>query len=116
MVYSSKLYEVTDNVALTRHLFGPTVLTYSLPLWNQLEPEQQEAVQAAADFAIEASRALAPKREQAALEMLREQGMTVSEVDTAEFVEAAIPLQEELAEEIGAGDLLEQIRTLAEAD
>lgn len=116
MVYSSKLYEVTDNVALTRHLFGPTVLTYSLPLWNQLDPEQQEAIQSAADFAIEVSRALAPKKEAAALELLRENGMTVSEIETTEFVAAAIPLQEQLAEEIGASDLLEQIRAIAAPD
>ncbi|RUT34740.1 TRAP transporter substrate-binding protein [Arsenicitalea aurantiaca] len=113
MVYSSNLFEVTDSVALTRHLFGPTVMTYSLPLWNQLSAEQQELLQEAADFAIEVSRALAPGREQQALQLLIDEGMTITEVDTTRFAEAAIPLQDELAADAGATDLLEQIRAAA---
>jgi tripartite ATP-independent transporter DctP family solute receptor len=114
MVYSAKLYEVTNHVALTRHLFGATVMTYSLALWNQLTPEEQGVLQDGADFAIEVSRALAPGREVAALDLLREQGMTVTEIDTTSFAEAALPLQEQLAEEIGARDILDQIRDAAE--
>ncbi|WEX10913.1 TRAP transporter substrate-binding protein [Chelativorans sp. AA-79] len=114
MVYSSKLYEVTDHVALTRHLFGPTVMTYSLPLWNQLAEEERQVVQDAADFALEIARAMAPGREQEALDKLVEEGMTITEVDTSPFMEAAQPLQDELAGTIDASDLLEQIRAAAE--
>ncbi|WP_099827582.1 TRAP transporter substrate-binding protein [Oceaniglobus indicus] len=114
MVYSSKLYEVTDNVALTRHLFGPTVLTYSLSQWEALTEKEQEVVQAGADFAIEVARALAPGREAAALDLLREQGMTITEIDTSGFAEAAVPLQDELAAGIDATDVLADIRAAAE--
>lgn len=114
MVYSAKLYEVTKHVALTRHLFGPTVVTYSRALWAQLDPAEQAVIREAVDFAIEVSRALAPGREIAALDLLREQGMTVTEVDTSGFAAAAVPLQNELADGIGARDLLEKIRTSAE--
>jgi TRAP-type transport system periplasmic protein len=114
MVLSSKLYEVTEHVALTRHLFGVTVITYSLPLWNQLTEAEQALMQEAADLAIEINRALAPGREQQALAALQEVGMSVHEIDTTSFRDAAAPLQEELAEEIGATDLLNDIREAAE--
>jgi tripartite ATP-independent transporter DctP family solute receptor len=114
MVYSAKLYEVSDHLALTRHLFGPTVMTYSLPLWNQLTPEQQTFVQDAADFALEVARAMAPGREQEALEKLVAEGMTITEVDTSDFVAAALPLQDELAGGIDAADLLAAIRAAAQ--
>jgi TRAP-type C4-dicarboxylate transport system substrate-binding protein len=89
-------------------------MTYSLALWNQLTPEEQGVLQDGADFAIEVSRALAPGREVAALDLLREQGMTVTEIDTTSFAEASLPLQEQLAEEIGAREILDQIRAAAE--
>ncbi len=114
MVQSANLYEVSDHIALTRHLFGPTVMTYSMPLWNQLSEDEQQVVQAGADWAIEVARALAPGREQQALEQLQEEGMTVSDVDTSQFEEAAQPLQEELAADIDATELLEGIRAVAE--
>ena len=110
MVYSAKLYEVSDHLALTRHLFGPTVMTYSLAEWNKLSPEQQTVVQDGADFALTIARAMAPGREQEALQKLVAEGMTITEVDTTEFKAAAQPLQDELAAGIDATDLLAQIR------
>jgi TRAP-type transport system periplasmic protein len=110
MVYSAKLYEVSDHLALTRHLFGPTAMTYSLALWNQLTPEQQALVQEAADFSLTVARAMAPGREQEALDKLTAEGMTITTVDTADFVAAAVPLQDELAAGIDADELLAAIR------
>jgi TRAP-type transport system periplasmic protein len=110
MVYSSKLYEVSDHVALTRHLFGPTVITYSLPLWNKLTEKDQQVLQEAAALAIEINRTLAPVREQKALAQLEEVGMTITEVDTTQFRTEAVPLQDELAGELGATELLQLIR------
>lgn len=112
-VYSAKLYEVSKHVALTRHLFGATVVTYSRPLWDKLSPADQKVVQEGVDFAVEISRAMAPGREQEALAKLVDKGMTVSTVDTSPFVAAAAPLQDELAADIGADELLQQIRAVA---
>jgi tripartite ATP-independent transporter DctP family solute receptor len=114
MVYSAKLYEVSDHLALTRHLFGPTAMTYSLAQWNQLTPEQQTLVQEAADFSLSIARAMAPGREQEALQKLVDVGMTITEVDTSDFVAAALPLQDELAAGIDATALLGDIRAAAQ--
>lgn len=113
MVYSAKLYEVADHVAMTRHLFGPTVMTYSQQLWNQLSADEQKVVQDGANFALEVSRAMAPGREQEALAKLVDVGMTITDVDTSSFAEAAMPLQDELAGGIDATDILAAIRAAA---
>ena len=86
MVYSAKLYEVSDHLALTRHLFGPTAMTYSLAAVEQAGADDQQVVQEGADFALEVARAMAPGREQEALQKLVEDGMTITEVDTSAFV------------------------------
>ena len=114
MVLSSKLYEVTKHISLTRHLLGPTVMTYSLPLWNQLDDQQKKVVQDAADFALQTSRALAPVKEKESLDKLKALGMTVSEIDTSSFREKAVGVQDQLAEGIGATDLLKEIRDLSQ--
>ena len=112
-VYSAKLYEVSKYVALTRHLFGATAMTYSLTLWNKLSDDDKKVVQEGADFSIEIARAMAPSREQRALNKLVEKGMTITTVDTTPFVAKATPLQDKLAGDIKATDLLKQIRDAA---
>jgi tripartite ATP-independent transporter DctP family solute receptor len=110
MVYSAKLYEVSDHLALTRHLFGPTAMAYSAPLWAKLTPEEQQVVQDGANFALTIARAMAPGREDEALQKLVGVGMVITEVDTSEFKAAAKPLQDELAAGIAATELLADIR------
>ncbi|MCI5077335.1 sialic acid TRAP transporter substrate-binding protein SiaP [Oricola sp.] len=51
-VQNMKFYEVMKQIVLTSHLIGFDLLTISLDTWNELTPEQQEAVQKAADDAI----------------------------------------------------------------
>ena len=88
-------------------------MTYSLSLWNKLGPDDQKVVQEGADFAIEVARAMAPSREQRALNKLVEKGMTITTVDTAPFVAKATPLQDKLAADIQAAELLAEIRAAA---
>ena len=113
VVVANRFYEVANHVALTRHLFGPLVMSCSSTVWETLSPEEQALMRGAAVFARDVQRSLAPLREREAFDYLREQGMTITEVDTSVFVENARSVQDELAAEMGAGDLLEQIRAAA---
>lgn len=113
VVVANRFYEVANHVALTRHLFGPLVMSCSSTVWETLSPEEQALMREAAVFARDVQRSLAPLREREAFDYLRDQGMTITEVDTDVFVENARSVQDELAAEMGAGDLLEQIRTAA---
>ena len=113
VVVANRFYEVANHVALTRHLFGPLVMSCSSTVWETLSPEEQDLMREAAVFARDVQRSLAPLREREAFDYLRDQGMTITEVDTGVFVENARSVQDELAAEMGAGDLLEQIRAAA---
>ena len=110
IVVANRFYEVANHVALTRHLFGPLAMSCSAAVWQTLSPEDQALMREAATFARDVQRSLAPLREEQALEFLREQGMTITEVDTTVFRENAVAVQDELAAEMGATELLEQIR------
>lgn len=111
MTYANKFYEVAKYGALTRHLFGPLVLACSMKEWQKFTPDEQKAIQAAAIKARDNNRELAPIREKEAFDGLKAKGMTFVEIDTTGFKQAAVKVQDDLAKERGATDLLEVIRT-----
>jgi tripartite ATP-independent transporter DctP family solute receptor len=111
MTYANKFYEVAKYGALTRHLFGPVIFTCSMKEWQKFTPDEQKSIQAAANKARDNNRELAPIREKEAFDGLKAKGMTFVEVDTTGFRQAAVKVQDDLAKERGATDLLETIRT-----
>ena len=52
----SKFYEVTKQIVLTSHLVDLNYIAFSKKVWDGLTPEQQAAVQKAADDAAESGR------------------------------------------------------------
>ncbi|WP_160357455.1 DctP family TRAP transporter solute-binding subunit [Bordetella sp. 02P26C-1] len=109
-VVANKLYEVGKNVAITNHFLGPAVFACSMNEWNQLSDTQKKTVMDAAKFASDLNRSLAPIREQEALDFLKDKGMTITTVDTTPFRDKATALQDKIAANIGATDLLAEIR------
>lgn len=110
VVRAQKFYEVARYGALTQHLFGPLVFSYSASEWENLTPAQQEVVMEGAALARDEQRELAPVREAEGFEFLEDQGMVFHEIDTSQFEENARSVQEEFAADRGATDLLRQIR------
>jgi tripartite ATP-independent transporter DctP family solute receptor len=110
VVMAKKFYEVADYIALTKHLFGPLVFCYSKQEWGAMSDENKQLLMEAAKVARDKQRALAPVKEKEALNFLKEKGMTVHEIDTTQFQQKAKSLQEEIASERGAMELLELIR------
>lgn len=111
VILASKFYEVGKHMALTRHLFGPLVFCFSKQEWDRLDKEEQQVIMEAALMARDVQRSLAPLREQEALDALESKGMTMYEIDVRPFHERAQVLQDTLAEEVAAADLLHKIRT-----
>ncbi len=112
VVVSNKFYEVAKNVAITNHFLGPAVFVCSMNEWNQLSEDQKQVAMDAARLAADINRSLAPIREQQAFDFLRDKGMTITKVDTAGFQEKATTLQDKIAADIGATDLLAEIRAV----
>lgn len=84
-VENMKFYEVMSQIVLTSHLVGFDVLTISLDTWNSLTPEQQEAVQTAADEAIAWSTEAHLQGEAELATYFEEQGLRVYEPDLDAF-------------------------------
>jgi tripartite ATP-independent transporter DctP family solute receptor len=109
---AQKLYEVAKYTALTRHLFGPLVMIYSGKEWAKLTPEEQAVVQKGALLARDEQRRLAPVKEDEAFAFLKEKGMVINEIDTSGFARNAVAIQDQIAAERKAADLLAAIRAV----
>ena len=88
-VQNMKFYEVMKQIVLTSHLVGYDVLTISLEAWNKLSPEQQQAVQTAADNAIAWSAEQHVQQEADLVAYFEEQGLDVYEPNLDAFREHA---------------------------
>ena len=113
IVVAERFYEVAKHMTETRHFFGAMVICYSKAQWDRLSPEDQAAVRKAAAMTREKERAVAPQREAEAMKTLRDRGVTIHPIDTTGWSQAAIKLQDQLAAERGATDLLAKIRAAA---
>lgn len=113
ILVAERFYEVAKHLTKTRHLFPVIVICYSKAHWDRLGAEDQAKIRAAAVAARDKGRALAPVREAEALATLRERGMSIHDFDTGAFEAAAVKLQDQLAAERGATDLLAKIRAAA---
>ena len=113
IVVAERFYEVAKNMTETRHLFGTMVICYSKAQWDRLSAEDQASIRKAAAMTQEKERAAAPTREVEAMKTLREKGVTIHSIDTSGWESAAIKVQDQLAAERGATDLLAKIRAVA---
>jgi TRAP-type transport system periplasmic protein len=84
-VVDAKFYEVTKQVALTSHLVDLNYVAFSKAVWDKLTPEQQAAVQQAADAAAESGRQKQLAKEEDLVSFLQEKGMEIYEPDLAAF-------------------------------
>ena len=84
-VVDKKFYEVTKQIVLTSHLVDLNYIAISNKLWGKLTPEQQAAVQKAADDAAEFGRQNQLQKEGELVSFLEEQGLDVYEPDLAAF-------------------------------
>ena len=113
-IVDAKFYEVTCQVALTAHLVDLNYIAFSKEVWDGLSPEQQEAVQKAADDAATAGREAQIKKEDETVAFLEEQGLELYEPDLAAFREHVQKayLDSEFAEAWPEG-VLDRINALA---
>ncbi len=110
IIYSNKFYEVSKFIALTGHLFGGTITAYSKKEWDGYTDAERKVVGEAAKLGQDINRALSVVRDQESMELLKGKGMVINKIDTAPFVAAVGPVQDELADKLGAKDLLKIIR------
>ncbi len=111
IIHAFKLSEVQKYLSLTGHFYSPAPLTMSLKKFKELKPEWQKLFLEAALKAAAYERKLIRDNEAKQLEDLKAQGMVVSTVDKAIFVEAMSPVYDKFGQKYPAWkETLEKIR------
>ena len=100
-IKSRSLFEVQDYLSLSNHVYSPITFVMNAAKYDSLTPEQQAAVNAAAQEAAEYTRGLGAEGDATLLGELSE-SMEVNEIDLAAFKEAAVPIWEAVGEMAGA--------------
>ena len=98
----NKHYEVAPILSMTQHEANNNCLWVSDKTWNSLSAQEKQWVQEAADEISRREPALALKLERQSAENLKKIGVKVVEkVDKSGFQKAALPIQDQLAKELG---------------
>jgi tripartite ATP-independent transporter DctP family solute receptor len=84
-IVSSKFYEKAKYLTLTRHNFYPQPMVVNLDWWNGLTPEHQAIIEASAQEASAFQLSLHKAADDAAMQVMRDAGVEIIEVDTALF-------------------------------
>ncbi|KKJ76800.1 ABC transporter substrate-binding protein [Kiloniella litopenaei] len=84
-IKSLRFYEVAPNITLTRHVYSPLPLTVSEQTWQNFSPEDQAAVQKAANEASAFSRKLVRDSVNGQIEEMKKAGATVSVPEIGPF-------------------------------
>jgi tripartite ATP-independent transporter DctP family solute receptor len=112
VIATNSLWEVQSHVMLTGHVYGPHAVLFSKTRWDSLSPEHQAAITEAVRETTTFQREESARLEAEYLEALKQNGMTVVEVDTAPFREAVRDLA--ASQENVPAEMLERIATQAQ--
>jgi tripartite ATP-independent transporter DctP family solute receptor len=94
--YTSKHYEVCKYYSLDEHTAIPDVVIMSTKVWNQLSPEEQEWVQAAADESAEYEAELWAISTEESMRELEAAGVTIVRPDKEPFRKAVEGVYEQM--------------------
>ena len=98
----NKHYEVAPILSMTQHEANNNCLWVSDKTWNSLSDQEKKWVQEAADEISKREPGMALKLEQESADKLKKMGVkVVDKVDKSGFQKAALPIQDQLATELG---------------
>jgi TRAP-type transport system periplasmic protein len=88
-IYTQKMYEVSKNMSLTRHLLGTAGVYISTKVWNELTPEEQKIVQEEVSFGAERNNKALLKLDEDYETQLQKDGMKINAIDAESFKNVA---------------------------
>lgn len=110
--YLSRHYEVCKYYSLDEHTTVPDVLIMGTHLWESLNAQQQEWVQAAADASVKHQRILWKAAEKEALDAVKKAGVTVISPDKSPFQEKVAAMYEDYKDENEVYELIHRIQAV----
>jgi len=84
VIASNKFWEVQKFVALTNHQYNPQSVIFSKKVWDSMSPAEKKIIQDSAVEATNVQRDASRAAQAANLELLRKNGMTVTQLPPAE--------------------------------
>jgi TRAP-type transport system periplasmic protein len=108
VIYGQGLYEVQDYLTLSKHFYSPAVFMISEKSMAKFTEEEQDIIRKAAKEATEYERQVSQDQANEYIDLLKEKGMQISEVDTTEFREAMQPVYDQFMSEYNP-DILKKI-------
>ena len=91
ILVTAKLWQVQKNLALTGHVYSPTLLIASPAMWGKLSADDKSSFMAAAAAGAQAQRARVSEEDQRAIAMVEKEGMKVTRPDASAFRDALEP-------------------------
>ena len=110
--YSQKHYEAAPYLTMTEHIMTPDIVVMSKSYLETLPQEYQEAILQAGKEMMQYERDLWFAQEDAAIEDLKANGVTITEVDKTEWIAAAQQVWTEFTDIVGQ-DHIDAIQALA---
>ncbi|WP_241236199.1 DctP family TRAP transporter solute-binding subunit [Brevibacillus marinus] len=111
LYYTNKFYEVQDYLTLSGHFYAASVFLMNLDTYNSLPEDLRQIIDEEAAAYRDAQRKLATQQDEEWLEELKKNGMQVNELTPEQkdaFIQAAQPVYEEFADQIGR-DLIDAV-------
>jgi len=110
--YLSRHYEVCKFYSLDEHTTVPDVLIMGTHLWNSLNKQQQEWVQASATASVTYQRELWATAEKEALEEVQKAGVEIIRPDKSSFQEMVTSMYEDYKDENDVYSLIHRIQAV----
>ncbi|WP_310566728.1 TRAP transporter substrate-binding protein [Hydrogenophaga sp.] len=84
VIASNKFWEVQKHITLTNHQYNPQSVIFSKKVWDSLTPAEKKIIDESSDEAVKAQREAARGAVARNLDLLKQNGMTVSQFPAAE--------------------------------
>lgn len=101
VIYANKLYEAQKYLAITNHVYSPTMILFSKSVFDGLDPAYQTALLEAAKEAADYERAACEDNESSQIEEMKSYGMDVTYPDVSEFQAAMASVYTKYADKFG---------------
>ncbi len=116
VIAANKFWEVQKHIAITNHQYNPQTVLFSKKVWDTLSPAEQKILDDSADEAAKTQRQLGRAAVAANLELLKKNGMLVSEFSPAEVAklrEKMKPVIAQFSANVGEATVNEVMAELA---
>jgi tripartite ATP-independent transporter DctP family solute receptor len=114
-IYNNSMWEANQKyVSLTRHTWEAVNLTFCNSFWEGLTDEQRSIIEQAAEAARDQMRNEVQSSEQDYIQKLKDEGVTVTEVNMDDFKAAMAPAWDAVAEYEGSAEDMDAFLKMVE--